>query len=201
MPGPEAPRRRYDSPVRRQRAAETRQRIVTAGTELLHGFPIWNWRAVTHRAVAEHAGVTERTVYRYFASERELRDAVMDHMQQDAGIELEGLDLDEVQKVAARIFEYVSKFPIPPRPRRDPTVAAAYERQRQALVEAVRRGAKGWPRRDRMIAAAMLDALWSPMTFERLVTDWELDAEEATGAISWTIGLIQRALQDGPRPR
>ena len=32
-------RRRYDSPVRRQRAAETRERILTAGAELLHGFP------------------------------------------------------------------------------------------------------------------------------------------------------------------
>ena len=37
-------RRRYDSPLRRQRAAETRERIVAAGAELLHGFPIRNWR-------------------------------------------------------------------------------------------------------------------------------------------------------------
>src|SRR4029077_13587684 len=40
----EPTRRRYDSPIRRQRAAETRERIVVAGAELLHGFPIWNWR-------------------------------------------------------------------------------------------------------------------------------------------------------------
>ena len=33
-----------------QRAAETRERIVTAGAELLHGFPVWNWRALTVRA-------------------------------------------------------------------------------------------------------------------------------------------------------
>ena len=35
-------RRRYDSPVRRQRAAETRERIVTAGIELLHATASWN---------------------------------------------------------------------------------------------------------------------------------------------------------------
>jgi AcrR family transcriptional regulator len=197
---PERTRRRYDSPVRRQRVAETRERIVTAGAELLHGFPIWNWRALTPGAVAEQAGVTERTVYRYFSSERELRDAVMARMERAAGIELEGLALEQVQDVATRIFEYVSKFPIEPRTPRDPTVAGANERQRKALLEAVRRGATGWRPRDRVVAAAMLDVLWAPVAFERLVTDWELDPKDATAAITWTIGLIQRALYDGPRP-
>ncbi|HEX2383524.1 MAG TPA: helix-turn-helix domain-containing protein [Acidimicrobiales bacterium] len=197
----EQQRRRYDSPIRRQRVAETRERIVAAGVELLHGFPIWNWRALTHRAVAEYAGVAERTVYRYFGSERELRDAVMSRMEQEAGIELEGLDLDEVQDVAVRIFEHVSKFPIEPRTPRDPTVAEANERQRKALLEAVRRAAKGWRANDRVIAAAMLDVLWAPVAFERLVTDWDLDPKEATTAITWTIRLIERALDEGPRPR
>jgi AcrR family transcriptional regulator len=57
-------RRTYDSPVRRQRAAATRERILTSGAELLHGFPTWNWSELTVRAVAERAAVTERTVYR-----------------------------------------------------------------------------------------------------------------------------------------
>jgi len=196
----EPPRRRYDSPLRRQRAAQTRERIVAAGTELLHGFPVWNWPALTHRAVAEQAGVNERTVYRYFSSERALRDAVMDRMEHDAGIELEGMSLEDVQDAAARIFEYVSKFPIEPRTPRDPTVAAANERQRKALLGAVRRDTKGWRPRDRKIAAAMLDVLWAPVTFERLVTDWDLDSKEATVAIGWAIGLVQDALHAGPRP-
>ena len=48
-------RRPYDSPVRRQRAAETRERIIAAGAELLHEFAVWNWRALTVRSVAERA--------------------------------------------------------------------------------------------------------------------------------------------------
>ncbi len=187
--------------MRRQRVAETRERIITAGAELLHGFPIWNWRALTPRAVAEHAGVTERTVYRYFGSERELRDAVMDRMQRDAGIELEGLSLEQVQDVATQIIEYVARFPVEPRTPRDPTVAAANERQREALLGAVRRATKGWRARDRAIAAAMLDVLWSPVAYERLVTDWQLDPKDATVAVTWTIGLIEHALHEGPRPR
>ena len=48
-------RRRYDSPVRRQQAAETRARILAAGSALVHGYPTWDWRELTFRAVAEKA--------------------------------------------------------------------------------------------------------------------------------------------------
>jgi AcrR family transcriptional regulator len=102
------PRRKYDSPVRRRRAEETRERIISAGADLLHGFPVWNWRALTVRGVAERSGVNERTVYRYFASERELRDAVMARQQTDADVALEGLALEDLQAHTARILEYVS---------------------------------------------------------------------------------------------
>jgi AcrR family transcriptional regulator len=200
MAPPDRPTRSYDSPVRRQKVAETRERIVAAGEELLHGFPVWNWSALTARAVAERAGVTERTVYRYFGDQRGLRDAVIDHMEQESGVQLEGLSLDEVQDAAALIFDYVSKFPIEPRTERDPTVAAANERQRRALLDAVRPATKGWRRRDRAIAAGMLDVLWSPVAFERLVTDWDLSPKDATVAITWTIALVQRALEEGRRP-
>src|SRR4029077_9809345 len=100
-------RRQYDSPVRRQRAAETRERILTAGAELLHGFPTWNWAALTVRAAAERAGVTERTVYRYFSTERELRDAVLARFEDESGVAVEGLELDDVATVTARMLDYV----------------------------------------------------------------------------------------------
>ncbi|HWC37452.1 MAG TPA: helix-turn-helix domain-containing protein, partial [Acidimicrobiales bacterium] len=152
---PARQRRRYDSPLRRQRAAETRERIIAAGAALLHGFPIWNWRALTVRAVAEQAGVNERTVYRHFATERELRDAVMTALEHEAGVDLEGLRLEGIQEVTARIFEYVSTFPLEARTPRDPTVAAANERQREALLAAVAPLTADWPDVDRAIAAAM----------------------------------------------
>ncbi len=82
--------------------------------ELLHGFATWNW-GFTVPAVAVARGVNERTVYRYFASERELRDAVMGRFEEEAGVEVEGIRLEDVADVTARIFEYVSSFPIEPR--------------------------------------------------------------------------------------
>jgi AcrR family transcriptional regulator len=130
-------RRRYDITLRRQQAAGTRERIVAAGSELLHGSPIRDWRALTVRAVAERAGVNERTVYRHFVNERALRDAVMHRIEEEAGIDLAGLRLENVADAAARIFEHVSSYPRKPRPPLDPTLTEASQRQRKALLGAV----------------------------------------------------------------
>ena len=200
MTAPTRPRRRYESPVRRQRAAETRERILTAGAELLHGFPVWNWRALTVRAVAARAGVNERTVYRYFASERELRDAVMGRMEDEAGVDIEGLRLEDVADVTAQIFEYVSSFPIAPRTPRDPTVAAANQRQREALLAAVAPSTKEWSPVDRALAASMLDVLWGVVSYERLVVDWELDPKDAIRGVTWVIRLVEDAVRRGESP-
>jgi AcrR family transcriptional regulator len=197
---PTRQRRRYDSPLRRQRAAETRERILTAGADLLHGFPIWNWRALTVRAIAERAGVNERTVYRHFASERELRDAVMARLEEEAGVEVEGLRLEDVADVTARIFEYVSSFPIAPRTPRDPTVAAANQRQREALLAAVAPSTTAWSPVDRALAASMLDVLWGVVSYERVVVDWELDPKDAIRGIAWVIRLVENAIREGRGP-
>jgi AcrR family transcriptional regulator len=193
-------RRRYDSPLRRQRAAETRERIITAGAELLHDFPVWNWHALTVRAVARRARVNERTVYRHFANEGELREAVMARHQQEAGVDLEGLELEELRDITTRILEYVSTFPLEPRTPRDPTLMAAGRRQRAALLAAVAPLTESWAEADRALAAAMLDVLWSVASYERLVADWKLDPREAIRGVTWVMGLVEDAIRKGRSP-
>jgi AcrR family transcriptional regulator len=193
-------RRRYDSPLRRQRAAETRERIIAAGARLLHDFPVWNWHALTVRGVAERAGVNERTVYRHFENEKELRDAVLGRHQQQAGVDLEGLTLERLPEVTTRILEYVSSFPLEPRTPRDPTLTAAGQRNREALLAAVAPATEGWSREDRTLAAAMLDVLWSVASYERLVADWKLDPDAAIHGVTWVMGLVQDAIREGRRP-
>jgi AcrR family transcriptional regulator len=193
-------RRRYDSPLRRQRAAETRERIVAAGAQLIHGFPIWNWDALTVRGVARRARVNERTVYRHFANERELRDAVLARLQEEAQVDLGEVELEDLQEVTKRIFEYVSSFPMAPRTPKDPTLTAAGQRQRAALLATVARRAQEWSEGDRALAAAVLDVLWSMGTYERLVADWALDPKEAIRGATWVIGLVQDAIRQGRRP-
>ena len=196
---PKQKRRRYDSPLRRQRTAETRERIITAGVELLHGCPVWNWSALTVRGIARRAGVNERTVYRHFDNERELREAVLARTEEEAGVEIDGLRLEEVQAVTARVLEYVSTFPIEPRIQRDATLMAAGKRQREVLLAAVAPATRDWPESDRTLAAAMLDVLWSVASYERLVADWKLDPEEAIRGAIWVIGLVEDAIRQGRR--
>ena len=194
-------RRKYNSPVRRQRVSDTRERIISAGVDILHGFPVWNWRALTVGAVAERAGVNERTVYRYFAGERELRDAVLARQETEADVVLEGLALEDIQDHTERILEYASSFPLQSRSPDDPTLTAAHQRQRAALIAAVSAQTADWPHNDRAIAAAMLDVLWSVTSYERLVVDWDLDPKDAIKGATWVIGLVEDAIRDGRRPR
>ena len=193
-------RRKYDSPVRRRQAAETRERILAAGSELVHGFPRWDWRELTVRAVAQRAGVNERTVYRHFSSERELHEAVIRRLQEEVGDPLDGLTLDGFGDVVAQLFEYLASFAASPRQTTDPTFVAVDERRRQALVAAVEPGTDAWTDADREMAAALLDALWSVPTYERLVGVWGLDTERATEAVTGLITLLVRSIQEGRRP-
>jgi AcrR family transcriptional regulator len=193
-------RRRYDSTLRREMAAETRRRIVTAGVELLHSSHIRDWDAITIRAVAERAGVNERTVYRHFTNERGLRDAVMGGLEDQAGIVLESMELRDVAPVAARIFEHVSSFPLPPRPDLDPTLTDASQRVHAALLGAVTAQADGWSAEAAAMTAAVLDVLWSVAAYERLVREWQLPPEQATQALIWVIGMVEDAVEAGRRP-
>jgi len=192
--------RGYDSRLRLQRAAETRERIVAAGSELLHGSPVRDWQALTVRAVAERAGVNERTVYRHFVNERGLRDAVVHRLEEKAGIDLARLRLEDVADAAARIFEHVSSYPLKPRPLLDPTLTKAGQRRRKALLGAVAARTAGWPEADRVVAAAMFDVLWSVASYERLVAHWQLDRKQAIRGISWVIRLVEEAVRKGWRP-
>jgi len=201
MSEPVRQRRRYDSPVRRQQTAETRERIVAAGAELLHGFPVWNWRALTVRSVAGRAGVNERTVYRYFANERELRDAVMARFEGESGIALDGLRLEDVAEHTARVLEYVGSFPLESRTPDDATLRSAHRRQRDVLVAAVTAKTASWPEADRATAAAVLDVLWSVASYERLVVDWGLGPDSAVNGLTWAIDVVVDAINADRRPR
>jgi AcrR family transcriptional regulator len=193
--------RAYDSPVRRERAAATREGIVAAGADLLHESPIWNWHALTVRAVAQRAGVSERTVYRHFTTERDLRDAVLRRLEEEAGIDLrDGLALEDVAPLTRRLFEFVSSFPIAPRTPRDETVSEANERQRRALLDAVAPHAGGRGETDRVLAAAVLDVLWSVVSYERIVVDWDVDPKDAIRGLTWAIGLVEAAVRSGDGP-
>jgi AcrR family transcriptional regulator len=192
--------RQYHSPVRQAQAAQTRDRIVAAGAELAHSFQSWSWHELTVRAVAEQAGVNERTVYRYFATERELRDAILARLEEEAGVSVDGLELGDFAETTARVISYLSTFAAVPRVASDPTFVAVDERRRAALVSALAARTADWSERDRRLAAALLDVFWSVPTYERMSAAWELAEADIATAITWVISLIEAAIAAGRAP-
>lgn len=195
-----AERRPYNSPVRRQQAAETRERILAAGSTLVHGFDRWDWRELTVRAVAREAGVSERTVYRHFVDEAALREAVMQRLHEEAGVSVESLTLDRFAELTGRVFAYLASFQAQPRPLGDPTFEATDRAIRDALVAAVEPAAADWPEGERRMAAAVLDVLWSLPTYEKLTSAWGLTPGQAARAARWAIGLVEQAIEREERP-
>ncbi|MGH3677166.1 MAG: TetR/AcrR family transcriptional regulator [Mycobacterium sp.] len=194
-------RRRYDNSARREKAAQTRERIIAAGSDLVHEFETWNWRELTFRAVAERAGVGERTVYRHFPTERHLHDAVMQRLESEAGISYEDVDLANLAEVTARVFASLQRFSVRDSVHtpHDPAFVSSDQRRRDALMRAVSDADKGRPEAERRIMAGLLDVLWSPASYERLVGGWGLEGAEATRAIEWLMNKVLSAFPNRPR--
>jgi AcrR family transcriptional regulator len=192
--------RKYDGALRRQQVAASRDRIVAAGVALLRASSIRDWRALTIRAVAEGAGVSERTVYRQFGDQRGLRDAVMHRLEEEAGVDLGALTLEDIAGHTARVLDHVASYPLEPRPPLDPTLTDANQRQRHALLAAVAEQTPGWTEAERAAAAAVFDVLWSVGSYERVVIDWQIQSDQAIQAIAWVIGLVEQAIREGDRP-
>jgi AcrR family transcriptional regulator len=195
-------RRRYDNSARAQKAAQTRERIIAAGSELVHGFDSWNWRDLTFRSVAERAGVGERTVYRHFPTERHLRDAVMLRLESEAGISYEDVDLGNLGEVTARVFASLQRFSVRKSvdAPRDPTFVSVDARRRDALLRAVAASATGWSEAQQRVTAGLLDVLWNLPSYERLVGAWGVDGTAATSAVNWLMAKVIEAVDDDDPP-
>lgn len=193
-------KRRYNSPLRQQQTADTRERIILAGVELVHGFPTWDWTNLTARAVSETAGVSERTVYRHFTTERNLRDSIMQRLVTDSGIDLGTLRMEDFAKTTEHMFRFLSAFSTRIQTEQDPTFASIDEERRRALLESVKRSLRDSPAQSQTEVAAMLDLFWNPLYYERLIADWQLPPERASQLIGWMIETLLRAIKSGEHP-
>ena len=143
-----------------------------------------------------------RTVYRYFPTERVLHDAVMERLEDEAGVRYEGMTLDRVSEVATNVFRSMAGFAAAPVVPTSPeeTFAAADDKRRRALTDAIESATAGWSAREKQYAAAVLDIIWSPPNYERLITAWGMDRGSTTDLMAWLIDLVASAIREGTRP-
>lgn len=187
--GDGADRRRYDSPVRREQKARTWDRIVDAGAELVRLSQDWEWQDITCDAVAAHAGVAKRTVYRHFSNERDLHAAIMARLSTQAGVDYSAVTLDTVAETANRVFGSLGSFAAAGA---ITTHAAAVIREtglerREALLRAVTIEYPEMTAAHRTTMAAALDVLWSTSAYALLIDTWDMSHEDATEVLAWAI--------------
>ncbi len=192
--------RRYHSPLRKQQLEETRQRIVMAGVELIGELAGWDWKSVTFREVAKRAGISERTVYRHFASERALKDAIMQQLVESSGIDLSTLQLSDFAEATSTAYEFLARLSSSSAEDEDPTFSAIDEQRRAALIAAVARATPQWSTTEQENIAALLDILWNVPPYERLAGTWRFDNARITQVVSWLIHLIEDAVAEDKRP-
>jgi AcrR family transcriptional regulator len=216
--GGDNPRRRYDSPGRRDRARRTRRAVVDAAREL---FVANGYAATSIRAVAAAAGVSVPTVEQAFGTKRALLKEVVDVTRAGddepvamldrepavaaaaAATALEFLDLiaAEIAGVAARVSAVQAVLGAAAAG--DPEIAGL-----AAEIDAQRRVVAGWlvdalggraplrPARDRAV-----DAVWTlldPVVHRRLTADCGWSTAEFAG---WLADALGRLLLSPPAPR
>jgi AcrR family transcriptional regulator len=192
--------RRYESPVRRERSAETRARIIQAGCDLVRDLSSWDWRGVTVRAVAVRAGVHERTVHRHFATERDLRAAVLQRLVEESGVTIEGLRLEELPEHVGQLFDYLALFSSSTPRQPDAVLQALDERRKAAILATVTESAEGLSEEEQRTVAAMVDVLWGLPTYRRLTNGWGFEGSDAARGVNWVLRLITEAVQHGRGP-
>ena len=198
------PRRQYNSPVRQQQSNEMLERILAAGVELMQGSLEWDITQLNARIIAEHAEIGLHTVHRYFANERDLRDAVMQRTVEKSGVSLEKLKLDKFSKTTAQMFQYLASLPVAPpatKSVKDPTYTVMDRERRDAVLSAVIKATPSWSDRERTVVAGTLDVLWSIPSYERLIISWGMDSDSAIRGLTWLIDLVIEAIDTGRKPK
>ncbi len=197
---PTTEKRRYNSVVRQQQSSETRELIITSGVKLAHEFPAWDWKNLTFRAVGERAGISERTVYRYFSTEQALKDAVIQRLVKESGIKLDSLTLPEFTTTIKSLFRYMLSFSAKTKAPEDPSFSSVDQERRAALLRSVVEATPGWSEAQQRVVTASLDIFWQPSTYERLLNGWNFDSEQSLATLTWLIDLVETAVKEGRRP-
>lgn len=193
-------KRRYNSVVRQQQSNKTRELIINSGVDLVQEFTEWDWKNLTFRAVGERAGVSERTVYRYFPTEQVLKDAIIQKLVEESGVDLDSLSLTDFNATVKGLFQYMQSFAAKSKPIADPSFSSLDKIRREALLRSVKEATPEWTTQQQEIVTATLDILWQPEIYERLLNAWGFGSEQSMATLSWLIHLIEQAIEKDQRP-
>jgi AcrR family transcriptional regulator len=180
------------SALREDQREATRARIIGAAAE---GASPASLAGLTFAEVAARAGVSERTVYRHFPTQRALHEAVVQFLEQQAGWTLEDLTAEALPDLGRRAFPVFERYGGAIDGPEPPALRDNRRRRYQAIARAIEPLAHGAEPDEVRAVAAVLQALFSFDTYRRMARYWDFDAVEAGAATSWAIEVLLEHLR------
>lgn len=198
----QTPKTGYRSTLREEQTARTREKIEEAAASLIQN--THDPEAITYKAVAERAGVTEMTVYRHFPTRDDLLRGLWRQLnaRMGAGISMpDSVDALLAQhgglftgfdKLAPQIMASITT------PQGREMRAALNDKRRRAFRTIVDEVAPELGPELRTRAAAVLQLLHSAHAWMSLREQWAMDGREAASATRWAIDLLLQHLRKKP---
>jgi AcrR family transcriptional regulator len=193
--------------LRDRQAALARQAIFEA---LVRHLERGDADDVAMEDLAVEAGVSRRTLYRYFPTRAALLEAAADWIRSDVlQLPIEIGDEGIARSFRAAVAQLEARPQLARALLRSATGRALRRGYRSARVDAIRRALKrevpnaSASRREMDGAAAVLSHLCSSSAWIALQDEAGLSADQAQGAVEWAIETLLARLRDGapPTPR
>ena len=196
--------RAYSSALRDRQAAQTRELILDAVTELLGDRRV---DEVTTRDIAATADVSERTVYRHFPDREALLEGLSRRVQDLGDVEPAAAfqSIDDFAPAAIRLMAALDEHYAAARaeavfnadPRRFSADTQANTRQFRELVS---QGLPDLDDREQLRVAAVVRCLVSSQAWLRMREEFGIPGTESGPVVAWVINTVFRELRAGNHP-
>lgn len=192
----------YQSPLRQEQKAATRQRILEAASRLMEDRGL---EELSFAAVAAGAGVKERTVYRHFANKALLLEGLWDWFQ--GSVHYGPVAETEAELIAKPLSTF------PGFDENEQFVRALWsstqgrefrlsnvETRKAGINKAIADATRGLPPRQTRWIAAVIHVLYSGAAWSTMKDYWGLSGDEAGKASATAIELLINAVRSNLAP-
>ena len=187
-----AARRAYESPLRERQMKETKEAIFRAASEQLSDSGLEEFHIPR---LAEAAGVSVRTVYRYFPTKEALLAAFAEWLDDQIGTFSMSANIDDMVTGVEMVFAAFDDNADVIRSQWATHQGRAIRekgrgRRLETLGAAVRNATPHLSPREHRHATAILSLLHSSRTWQAMKDDFGMNGREAGKAVSWAIRTL-----------